>query len=212
MDIEKIKEIVEQFFSTSGYQVSNMKIFVPTYLSLNMNKTDEGIDIDFIKNLPSVQTKKLLIPITVQVEGVCLGQTGGSVKLKYFPDFTFTYDFDPSAQNFGAKPNKYSLSAFNESIDKQFPDPERNRIAKLALKYTNEWANIVQRNCEPRSFSRSERKKLREQCKKFVQENMVKSKEIEAKSAVLTFILLYFVLPAVINWVVKKFLDNWFNR
>ena len=40
---------------------------------------------------------------------------------------------------------------------------------------------------------------------------MIRSGDIEARSGILAFVLIYFVLPAVISWVVKKFLDNYFN-
>jgi uncharacterized membrane protein len=55
------------------------------------------------------------------------------------------------------------------------------------------------------------RRQYRKDCEAFVKENILASRDVEAKSAVLTFILVYFVLPAVISWVVKKFLDNYFN-
>ena len=60
-------------------------------------------------------------------------------------------------------------------------------------------------------MTKKNKKLLAENCQKFVHENIVNSKEIEAKSVILTFILVYLILPSVISWVVKKFLDSFFK-
>ena len=207
MELSEVKQIVEQVFSDAGYEINNFTFFCPTSLSISLEKTANDLSIKFNTGLPSVQTKKLFIPITAQLQGISLGEDGGSIKLKYFPDIKFSYG--QSEERFGSCSSNVDLDRIKSEINKEFPDTERNTIAKLALKYTQEWTSIASANglCE----DLKSRRQYRKDCEAFVKENILASRDVEAKSAVLTFILIYFVLPAVISWVVKKFLDNYFN-
>lgn len=213
MDISKIKEAIESIFSSDGLQIAKFKFFCPPEISTGISKTDEGVSINFLDKLPYVKTRKLLIPITIEVEGLTLRENGGTVKLKYLPDFDFSYDFANDEKTFGAAPQKkFDLTNIKDQIATQYPDQERQKIAKLALKYANEWSILASASgIDIKDCGKNSRKKLTEDCKAFVRDNIIKSQEIEAKSAILTFIVLYFVLPAIISWVVKKFLDNFFN-
>ena len=210
MDVSYIKKIVEEVFSKSGYKVDKFTLFCPSILDVRINKIDDGISFDFTKVMPSVRTKKLLIPITAYVEGIFLGKLGGTIKLKYFPDFEFNYSgFEQN--NFGSA-HHVDLSDIKSCIAREYPDKQRRKIANLALQYANEWATIVSHNGVDFSrYDKKNKKLLAENCQKFVHENIVNSKEIEAKSAILTFILVYLILPSVISWVVKKFLDSFFK-
>lgn len=210
MDISEIKKIIDQVFSSDGFKFLNFFFTCPPSVDIKLNKDKEGINIDFTKSMPYVKTKRMLIPLTVYVEGLFLGENSGSVKLKYFPDLHFEYA-GFTDERFGSD-KSISLESFNNQINKEYPDEERRKIAKIALQYTNEWATIVsQAGLNIRECGQVHRKKLKQDCEKFVLENIKNSKEIEAKSAILSFILIYFVLPAVVSWVVKKFLDNFFN-
>ena len=179
---------------------------------MKMEKKNDQLSLSFNDNLPSVTVKKIFIPVNVKVEGIVLKENEGSIRLKYFPDLTFTYEdgIKFSEPRFGSQ--AFDMTDFKEEIKKEFPDSQRRRIAETALKYANEWVNIANESginfsqCNP-----NKKKKMYDDCNKFVHENMMKSKEIEAKSAVLSFILIYFVLPAVISWIVKKLLDRTFT-
>lgn len=213
MELSELKNIIEQIFSKSGYEVNSFTFFCPTSSSISMKKTDASLDISFSDGMPSVQTKKLFIPITAHLEGISLGEEGGTIKLKYFPDISFSYGQNASEERFGDCNNNVNTKIIQSQINQEFPDSARNKIANLALKYTQEWANIASNNGNDLSFCKSKklRKRHRQDCEAFVKENILLSKDIEAKSAILTFILIYFVLPAVVSWVVKKFLDNFFK-
>ena len=207
MELSEVKQIVEQVFSDAGYEINNFTFFCPTSLSISLEKTANDLSIKFNTGLPSVQTKKLFIPITAQLQGISLGEDGCSIKLKYFPDIKFSYG--QSEERFGSCSSNVDLDRIKSEINKEFPDTERNTIAKLALKYTQEWTSIASTNGLCKDLK--SRRQYRKDCEAFVKENILASRDVEAKSAVLTFILIYFVLPAVISWVVKKFLDNYFN-
>jgi hypothetical protein len=184
----------------------------PPSLSVDISKKDNGISVNFKDKLPSVQTKKLLIKISTGVEKIFFGAESGSIKLKYFPEFPFSYKDDSEEERFGNAKECLDFVEFKQEIAKQYPDNERKKIAELALKYANEWAIISSQNCsEFKSSIRKNRRRLSKECNKFVYENIINSKEIEAKSIALSFILLYFVLPAIVNWIVKRFLDKLAN-
>jgi hypothetical protein len=211
MDFTQIKEILEGVFSDSGYKIANFTFTFPKELGISVKKVDESLHLDFKGNLPSVKTKKLFIPFSIYVEGVTISENGGSIKLKHFPDFNFTYsDGITSEARFGSHyKSTFNNNLFIQDIDNEYKDNERRRIARVALKYARQWADLVnQNNIE---YTSENKKKLTTDCKNFVKENMIRSGDIEAKSGILTFVLIYFVLPAVISWVVKKFLDNYFN-
>lgn len=211
MDISYVKKAVDAIFSKSGYKVDKFTLFCPDVLDVKLIKKDESISFDFKGLMPKVQTRKLLIPLTAYVEGISLNATGGTIKLKYFPDFNFNYS-GFSENKFGSVEPKCDTSNLKLDIIKQYPDVQRRKIAILALQYANEWGKIVSQNNTTFEYcKKSNRANVEKDCYNFVYENIINSKEIEARSAVLTFILVYLVLPAVISWVIKKFLDNFFQ-
>jgi len=213
MELSEIKNIIEQIFSKSGYEVNSFTFFCPTSSSISMKKTESSLDIYFKEGMPSVQTRKLFIPITAHLEGISLKEDGGTIKLKYFPDISFSYGQNDSKERFGSFNNNVDTKIIKSQINNEFPDSARNKIANLALKYAQEWTSIATDNGNDIFLCKNKRlrKKYMQDCEAFVKENILLSKDIEAKSAILTFILIYFVLPAVVSWVVKKFLDNFFK-
>ena len=64
MELSEVKQIIEQVFSSAGYEVNKFTFFCPTSLSISIEKTANNLSIAFNTGLPSVQTKKLFIPIT----------------------------------------------------------------------------------------------------------------------------------------------------
>lgn len=208
MELTDIKNAIEKIFSKNGYEISGFSLSCPDEMAMSISKKEKGIDISFGGDLPYVRTKKFLIPISAKIQGVYLGEDGGSIKLKHFPDFSFSYDENNSA-NFGSHESISYVDLISSQIDREFKDEERRKIAKLALQYTNEWATIVSQNgasiyhCDDKNKG-----KLKRDCENFVLDNMRNSKEIEAKSVVLTFILMYVVLPMVIKWVIEKFFNS----
>jgi len=210
MDISYIKDAIEQAFSKVGFNIAKFAISCPSPLSVIIEKNDDGIKFTFIQNFPTIKTTKFFLSIKTEVEGIFLGKDGGSIKLRHFPDFNFKYS-DENTELFGS--SNFNLDNIQQEINTKYPDRKRKRIADLALTYANEWANIASQNGIVFSgCKQSNKDKLSDDCQQFVYENIINSKEIEAKSAALAFILLYFILPTIINWVVKRFLDQLFNQ
>lgn len=208
MDLIKIKEAIDQAFSKNGYSISKFSIFIPNSTTIKVEKKDNSVQVLFLNNLPAVKTKKLFLSIKAEVEGIILGQDGGSIKLKHFPDINFSYNEDTTEQRFGSPP-LVNLEKIKQEIATQYPDNKRKTVAELALNYANEWATLASnggvdfKQCDEKS-----KKQLYQDCKNFVYENIINSKKVEPKSSSVALILLYFFLPAIINWVVKRFLDQ----
>lgn len=214
MKIAEIKDTLKQIFSKDGFKFLNFSFTCPENIHSVLNKNDNGISIDFTQEMPYIKVKKLLIPITVYVEGVFLGEHSGLIKLKYFPDIHFDYDEFKNEQNFGNRDkDNFNIEYFYDEINDKYPDEERRKIARLGLQYAREWTKILEEtSVSVENFTILDREKLRIDCENFVLENVRKSKKIKARSAVLSFILIYIVIPSVINWIIKKFLDHYFRK
>lgn len=209
MDVSSIKDIIEQVFSKSGYKVANFNISLPSVVSTKIEKNEDGIKISFQDNLPKVKTKKFFISIGSEIENIFFGSEKGSIKLKHFPDFVFSYKEESDEKRFGSRPVSLELSQFQQEISNKYPDRERKKIADLALKFANEWYTISSENGVVfTGCNKTTKDKFNKDCFEFVHQSILKSEEIKAKSAILSVVLLYFVVPAIINWVVTRFLNR----
>ena len=208
MDLNEIKRIIDAVFSKDGYKVNNFGISCPSLLGISVKKTDEDIDIDFGNDLP-VATIEKFITFAVRVKGINLGATGGTVKLKFFPDIPFKY---VNSSSYSSLPF-INYDDLNQEIEEKYGDDGRQKIAKKCLQYAQEWTSIASSNgtiaseCSP-----VERAALRKQCKAFVKDNMQNDEETKRGSAILGFLVLSFILPVIINWIVTKVLNKWWGN
>lgn len=213
MTVSEIKNIVNKVFSEEGFRFLNFSFVCPNNIHLTFEKGSKSINIDFTQEMPHVKVKKMLIPMTIYVEGLFLGEESGSIKLKYFPDIYFEYAaFKEGQENFSSEfpvGNNTEIEECYDEITKKYPDEERRMIARLSLQYTKQWAEILKttRN-DSKELSVVQKDSLKRDCENFVIENVKKSKKVKARSAILSFVLLYIIIPSVVNWVVKKFLER----
>lgn len=208
-DISKIKDILTSIFSDIGYKTSAISFKCPSPLCLSIASLKESINIDFInsKILP-VATVEKLIKFNLSILGISLEETGGVIKIKFFPDIKFDYN---GSVKFGST-DDMAYEAISQEINEQYGDPERKKIAQRCLQYGSEWATIVRASqVEPVTYSEQDKRKLRKQCHNFIYENMKNDKEIECGSIILGILFLNFVLPAIIGWIVTKILNHWFK-
>lgn len=214
MDISKIKNVIEKIFSEDGFSFLNLSFVCPKNIHIVLKKESKNLSMDFIQEMPYVRIKKIILPITVYVEGISLGEDKGSIKLKYFPDIHFQYgdnnDLNFSDNSYQEPVNSDSeLIMYHDEIREKYPDDERRQIAKLALEYTYQWCVIFKNTFIPTMENGIvDIESLKKQCKNFVIENIKQSKKIKSRSSILSFVLLYFVIPYVVNWVIKRFLDR----
>lgn len=212
MDLSTIKDIVNQAFSKSGYSISNFAISFSNNTSILITKKDDVVHINFLDNLPVVKTKKFFLPIKTEVQGICLGNDHGIIKLKNFPDMKFYYS-EQNEQVFGSSGLVFDTEKLKSDIAKKYSDSKRKKIAELAVDYAMEWAILA--NSHGVDFKQCDaysQKKLYQDCYKFVYDNIINSKKIETRSSSIGLMLLYFFLPAMINWIVKKFIDQLVKR
>lgn len=208
LDVQAFKEIIYSIFSSTGYAINNINVQFPHPLDIKIVKNADGdISLDFTQSLPKVSWKKL-ITFTAWVQGISLGKTKGVLKLKYFPDITFNYD-DPTPKLFGCRNYADELSY---DIESEFGnDPAKKKIADHCLHYANEWATIASASIDSCDSNERTRKALKEDCRQFVMENIKNDKEIIAKSAILSFLLLWVVLPAILNYVLTRLFKRLFG-
>ena len=188
--------------------IKNFNVQFPHPLDMKITKdSNNNISLDFTKSLPKVGWKKV-INFTAWVQGISLGQTEGVLKLKYFPDIKFSYD-DPAPKLFG---RTYDFSDIENDIEQEYGDDERKKLAKKCLHYANEWTTIASNNgVNFGDCTEISRKQLKQNCRKFVTDNIKNDEEIVAGSVILTFLLLYVVLPVVLKFVLERLFKKLFS-
>ena len=208
LPIQEIKNIIYSIFSDSGYIINNFNVQFPHPLDIKITKnSNDNISLDFTKALPKVGWKKI-INFTAWVQGISLGPTQGVLKLKYFPDIKFAYD-DPSPKLFGSN---YDYSDIEKDIEQEYGDNERKKIAKKCLHYANEWTTITSNGgVNFNDCTEISKKQLKRKCKNFVMDNIKNDEEVVAGSVIVTFLLLYVVLPVVLKFVLERWFKKLFN-
>lgn len=207
--ISQIKQIVDFIFSKNGYDVKNLNISFPQPLDIKIIKdTSENIILSFTESLPKVTWKKI-IRLSAYVQGLTLGKNGGTLKLKYLPDINFSYD-ENSETLFGSYKDFSDIEA---QIDNEYKDEERNFLAKKCLHYAGEWATIAsQGGMDFSSCDKYSKRQLKRDCKDFVMSNIKNDPEILCGSVVLTFLLIYVVLPVILKFILERMFKKLFNE
>lgn len=209
LPISQIKQIVDFIFSKNGYDIKNVNISFPQPLDIKIVKdTSENIILSFTESLPKVTWKKF-IRLSAYVQGLTLGKVGGTLKLKYLPDINFTYD-DNAEMLFGSS---FNFNDIESQINLEYPDEERNFLAKKCLHYAGEWATIAsQGGTDFTSCDKYTRRQLKRDCKDFVTSNLKEDEEIRHGSVILTFLLLYVVLPVILKFILERLFKKLFNE
>jgi hypothetical protein len=204
INLKEIRDIVYQIFSESGYSVKNVNIQFPQPLNIKITKNEDKISLDFTDNTPQLSWKRF-ITLSANINGLSLGETGGTLKLKYLPDIDFSYEKTQELM-FG---QVYDFSDIENEIVSQYQDDARQKLANKCLQYGTEWATIASQSTGFHSSSVTEQRILKEQCKEFIRENIKKEKR--HGSAILTFILLYVLLPVVLKFIIERIFNKIFN-
>jgi len=206
--ISQIKQIVDFIFSKNGYDIKNLNISFPQPLDIKIVKdTSDNIILSFTESMPRVTWKKF-IKLSAYVQGLTLGKTGGTLKLKYLPDINFAYD-DNTEAIFGSS---IDFSELEQCIDKEYGDEERNFLAKKCLHYGSEWATIAsQGGMDFSSCDKYAQRQLKRDCKDFIIQNIKEDPDLKYGSVVLSFLLLYVVLPVVLKFVLERLFKKLFN-
>ena len=204
INLKEIRDIVYQIFSDSGYSVKNINIQFPQPLSIKITKNEDKISLDFTDNTPKLSWKRF-ITLSANINGVALGEKGGTLKLKYLPDIDFSYEKTQELM-FG---QAYDFSDIENEILSEYKDDERQKLATKCLQYGAEWTTIASQSAIFCNASFAEQRILKEQCKEFIKENI--KQEEKHGSVILTFIFLYVLLPVVLKFIVERIFRKIFN-
>ncbi len=207
MSPKEVKDILDKLFSDEGVEVKGFKIKAKSPLVANVEHEDGLTVIAFGSNQPKAEITKIFT-LYAHIEQIVFGETGGSIKLRNFPDLSFTYD----STLFGSNECPLRCENINKEIDIKYGDATHKEIAKKCLQYGREWATICHRSgITFDEADYADKYVLRRQCYNFVKDNIEEEAKEKYGSVLLTFFLLYVILPAIIQWVVHRILDDLFN-
>jgi len=209
-NIKSVVDIISSIFSNDGYKLNSFTIKCKSPILISIETSEDNISIHFKDSLPNASIKRL-ITMSVSVQAIVLGKNSGILKLKHFPDISFNYDEQEKA--FGIiRFDLIDSENILKEINSKYDDDARKKIATKCLHYANEWATIVsQTGLDPRAKTATEKRILKKQCEQFIYSSIKNDSELKYGSAVLTFIVIYVILPVIIRWIVERALRNWFN-
>lgn len=211
MSPKEISEVLFSIFSDDGYQVGNFNIQSQSPTVANVFSDEQHTSIKFGQNRPKASIKRF-ITLYAYIEEIVFRKEGGSVKLKNFPDINFSYEKSLISffeQQFGSDELKDNASLAQE-IDRKYTDSKKNKIAHQCLQYGTEWATIVSSSGGFAGINNSSKKELRSKCIDFVVENVRHDVEQEYGSVILTYLLVFIIIPAVARFVITKLLEKYF--
>lgn len=217
MSPQEINDAIVQLFSEEGLQVNGFWVTLESPVIANIfhddvqpnaNGSHKVTSIKFGPNLPKVKIKKF-ITLYAYIEELVLGEEGGTVKIKNFPDFSFAYNAYSRTNSHKCDIDCQSIA---KEIDCKYSEKSHKQIAKKCLQYAEEWATICHQtgiNFENSDFA--DRYVYYNQCYDFVKENIEEDVKERHGSVILTWLFVYVVLPMIIKWVVNKVLERLFN-
>lgn len=142
------------------------------------------------------------------MQDVTLGESGGSIKLRYLPRIKFSYGSALALDNFGSHLN---FDDVKDEIITAYPDTERKNLALLCLQYGSEWATIASQSEGFYESTAQNKRHLKSECKKFIESNIKENSKSMHGSILLSFILLYVILPVVLKFVLERLFNKLFN-
>jgi hypothetical protein len=206
MSPREIYENISNLFNGEGIVVKGFKITSKTPTVATVRYDNEIAHITFGENQPKAEITKI-ITIYAYIEKIVFGPEGGSIKLRNFPDFSFSY-----AEELSTTCATFDNSDICNEIEVKYCKKSYKDIAKKCLQYSEEWATMSM--CNGITFDNADyfdRWRLKDQCYNFVYENAVEEAEEKYGSIILTWIFLYVILPTIIRWIVNRFLDKLFD-
>lgn len=206
MSPKEISEVLFQIFSDEGYKVNGFIISSESPLVANIFGDEAQTSIKFGNNRPKASIKKF-ITLYAYVEEIVLGKTGGSIKLRNFPDINFSYENSLLSffeENFQSHDDLY------KEIENKYSDPQKRKIAHKCLQYGTQWATIVSNSGGFCDLDATSRRSMRSDCINFVIENVKHDVEQEYGSVILTYLLVFIVIPAIARFIITRLLEKYF--
>lgn len=205
MNVNDIISIISDLFD-EGYGTGGVKLLIPRdRITMDMSKSESGYEILFSQCLPAVKVKKF-IEVSLSVEGITIRNDEIWFRIKNFPDVPMSY--------FTSSPDNYR-EVFTHDIEKAIEEKygkskAHKKIAQLCLQHAKEWATITSEAVCFSEMNQAERKECRRLCHNFVVEQVKKDVEKEYGSAILTYLLIMIIIPAVARFIIERLLNKYF--
>lgn len=208
MSPKQISEVLFQIFSDEGFTVNGFKIKSESPLVANFYSENDTTTISFGNNYPKAEITRI-ITLYAYIEQLVFGKDNGIVRLKNFPDINFGYD-KSAILNFLDHLTYAGECEIEKEIEEKYADDTRRKIAKDCLQYATEWATIVSQAGAFAGASNNKKRELKKQCYDFVVENVRKDAKEKYGSAILTYLLVFIIIPAVARFIIVKLLEKYF--
>jgi len=205
MDITSIRDKISQLFTADGLSINEYTVKCASPTTIRLLGETGALWIKFDKATQPLLSVKKIITFSVYLEELYVGEDGGKIKLKNFPDINFTFDEADGA--FGCTLLNLDDELSSE-IEKEFGDAESRRLAQKCLQYGQAWATMCRDGgtCFG-ELSPREARSMKKQCAAFIREQI----KDELSGSVLVFILMQFVLPYIIRWIAERIIDRLIN-
>lgn len=199
----EIYETLSSLFSKDGASINGLKLYSQQPLNIDINYKNNSIEIIFPKNKPKASIKRL-ITINVKIDKIVLNQSGGWIKLEYFPEFAFSYD------KIFTQEITIDTTDIESMIQSKY-GKESQEIAKLCLQYAEGWATIASQSMETgQQLTAIEKIKLKRDCFKYVTAQVSNDLENKYGSVILTYLLVFIVIPTIARFIITRLLEKYF--
>ena len=91
MKFEEVLDIIDQVFSPEGFNAKGFYIKCDPNTQISLGKEGRNLKISFPNKRPSVTIRKI-INFSLELNGIVLSETGGTLDIRRFPDIDFDYD------------------------------------------------------------------------------------------------------------------------
>lgn len=90
--------------------------------------------------------------------------------------------------------------------NEQFADQEKNKVARKCIKHIGLWMS----NCYASGmvYTKNDKRRLRKDCYTSVRESVINDYKEEYGFAILTFLLIYVILPMVLKWLIERLFNK----
>lgn len=211
MDVREITGLISKAFSEDGLKIKEYTVTCESPLSAHLYGGDGTVKLSFVGSRPVLSITKF-ITFSVELEELYVGEDGGVIKLKNFPDINFTLDDDSEELRCGECSAIYDQltgqTDMYDEINTKYSDKESRRLAGKVLLYARAWATMTLESGQCfSSASASDVRRMKKDCRAFCKEQM----KSELAGSVVVILLVQLVLPYIIKWIVERVIDRLIN-
>ena len=209
-DIRGIKDKITEVFSSDGLTIDSYTVKCESPLTTHTYVDDENVQVIFAGKKPVISVRKF-ITISVELEEIWLHNTGGKIKLKNFPDINFDLDDNKEMICGSCTPSDelpIRQMGLYHDIDEKFGDKQSRRLAQRALQYAQAWsAMTLDGGANFATLSAKDARIMKAECRRFVMEQFKQDRH----GSIVVVLLINWILPYIIKWVVERVIDNLIN-